>query len=70
MAGAHGDHRSGLYRNEYRYPIAQRRNMRLAVLVFTLAAFAATAISGTFGAFLSKYAPVRGGATINLTQGE
>ncbi len=55
---------------KYRYSIAQRRNMRLAVLVFTLAAFAATAISGTFGAFLSKYAPVRGGATINLTQGE
>jgi hypothetical protein len=55
---------------KYKHSLAQRRNMRVGVLVFTLAAFTATAISGTFGAFLSKYAPVRGGSTITLIKGE
>lgn len=55
---------------KYGQAIIYHRNMRIAVLGFTLAAFVATGISGTFGALLNKYAPVRGGATIILIQGE
>lgn len=44
--------------------------MRVAVLGFTAAAFIATGVAGAFGAFLNKYAPVRGGATIQLMKGE
>jgi hypothetical protein len=40
--------------------------MRNAVLGFTAMAFFATAVAGGFGAFLNKYAPVRGGAEIVL----
>jgi uncharacterized membrane protein len=50
--------------------INKHRDMRRAVLVFTTAAFIATAVAGAFGAFLNKYAPVRGGETIQLIQGE
>jgi hypothetical protein len=46
--------------------LARHRRMRQAVMGFTAAAFAATAIAGAFGAFLNKYAPVRGGPEIVL----
>jgi putative Mn2+ efflux pump MntP len=55
---------------KYRRAIVQHRNLRTSVLVFTAAAFLATGVAGAFGAFLNKYAPVRGGATIILMQGE
>jgi hypothetical protein len=55
---------------KYRRAIVQHRNMRTAVLVFTAVAFFATGVAGAFGAFLNKYAPVRGGAQIVLMQGE
>ena len=55
---------------KYRRSIAQHRNMRIAVLTFAVAAFLATAVAGSFGAFLNKYAPVRGGAVITLMQGK
>ncbi|HXQ11964.1 MAG TPA: hypothetical protein VN805_13295 [Caulobacteraceae bacterium] len=55
---------------KYRRSIAQHRNMRVAVLTFAVAAFLATGVAGTFGAFLNKYAPVRGGAVITLMQGK
>jgi hypothetical protein len=35
-----------------------------------VAAFLATGVAGTFGAFLNKFAPVRGGAVITLMQGK
>ncbi|KVD04888.1 hypothetical protein [Burkholderia ubonensis] len=44
--------------------------IRHAVLVFAIVAFAATAVAGAFGAFLNKYAPVRGGPAIHLMTGE
>lgn len=34
------------------------------------ALFVATGIAGAFGAFLNKYAPVRGGSSIILMRGE
>lgn len=55
---------------KYGRAIVQHRNMRIAVLGFTIAAFVATGVAGAFGAFLNKYAPVRGGSTIVLMQGE
>ena len=50
--------------------LALHRHMRNAVLGFTVAAFFATAVAGVFGAFLNKYAPVRGGPEIILLQGK
>jgi hypothetical protein len=55
---------------KYGRSVIQHPNMRAAVLGFTLAAFAATGIAGAFGAFLNKYAPVRGGDVIVLMKGE
>ena len=48
--------------------LAQFRELRNAVLGFTIAAFIATGVAGAFGAFLNKYAPVRGGADLVLLQ--
>lgn len=50
--------------------LAKFPKLRLAALVFTLAAFIATGVAGGFGAFLNKYAPVRGGAVVQIMQGE
>jgi hypothetical protein len=55
---------------KYRRAITQPRHMRTAVLAFAVAAFVATGIAGAFGAFLNKYAPVRGGHIIILMEGE
>jgi uncharacterized membrane protein len=55
---------------KYRRAIIQHRNMRIGVLGFAVAAFLATAVAGAFGAFLNKYAPVRGGSVIILMHGE
>ena len=55
---------------KYGRAMTQHRNMRMAVLGFALAAFVATGVAGAFGAFLNKYAPVRGGHTIILMKGE
>jgi hypothetical protein len=54
----------------YGRAIIRHKDMRIAVLGFALAAFIATGIAGAFGAFLNKYAPVRGGHVIVLMQGE
>lgn len=48
--------------------LALSRDLRNAVLGFVVAAFIATGVAGAFGAFLNKYAPVRGGADIVLFQ--
>lgn len=50
----------------YGRAITQHRTMRVAVLIFTIAAFAAIGIAGAFGAFLNKYAPTGGGQVIIL----
>lgn len=55
---------------KYARHFAKHRDLRKAALVFTLAAFIATGIAGGFGAFLNKYAPIRGGTTIHLMNGE
>jgi hypothetical protein len=55
---------------KYQWAITRPRRLRTAVLVFTVAAFVATGVAGAFGAFLNKYAPVRGGSVIILMEGE
>jgi uncharacterized membrane protein len=44
--------------------------LRAAVLCFTLISFLAAGIAGFFGAMLVKNAPVEGGRTIHLMEGE
>jgi hypothetical protein len=51
---------------KYGPQLARHRHMRNAVLGFTVVAFFATAVAGSFGAFLNKYAPIRGGSEIVL----
>ena len=51
---------------KYGPAITRHRQMRSAVLAFAVVAFVATGVAGAFGAFLNKYAPVRGGATITI----
>ncbi len=48
--------------------LAMFRDMRRAVLGFMVVAFFATGVAGAFGAFLNKYAPVRGGTDIVILQ--
>jgi hypothetical protein len=55
---------------KYRRALTKPRHLRTAVLGFAVAAFVATGIAGGFGAFLNKYAPVRGGQVIILMEGE
>jgi hypothetical protein len=40
------------------------------VLTFTLVSFAAAGIAGFFGAMINKNAPIEGGATYRIVQGE
>ena len=52
--------------SKYSRSIVRHGRMRVAVLVFIVAAFVSTGIAGGFGAFLNKYAPIRGGDVIIL----
>lgn len=54
---------------KYGPQLALHRHMRNAVLGFTAVAFFATAVAGGFGAFLNKYAPVRGGSELVVSHG-
>lgn len=53
----------------YSRSLSRIRNLRRAVLIFMILAFFATGVAGAFGAFLNKYAPVRGGNVIHLMKG-
>lgn len=55
---------------KYGPALTRHRQIRAAVLAFTVVAFVATGVAGVFGAFLNKFAPVRGGETIILMEGE
>ncbi|MFZ0594759.1 MAG: hypothetical protein WAM39_30150 [Bryobacteraceae bacterium] len=50
--------------------LRNHRQLRAAVLVFSVASFAAAGIAGFFGAEIDGHAPVRGDITIQLSQGE
>lgn len=53
---------------KYGRDLVHHRQIRLAALVFAIVAFVATGVAGLFGAFLNKYAPIRGGSTIQIMQ--
>ena len=53
----------------YGRALRYHRQLRTAVLCFTLASFIAAGIAGFFGAMIDKYAPVQGGHTIQLSHG-
>jgi hypothetical protein len=55
---------------KYGPSLNKRPQLRSAVLAFAVVAFVATGVAGAFGAFLNKYAPVRGGTTIVIMEGE
>ena len=55
---------------KYGRALTRPRQLRSAVLGFVVVAFVATGVAGAFGAFLNKYAPVRGGPAIHLIGGE
>lgn len=54
---------------KYGTNLAKFAGLRKAVLIFAIAAFIATGAAGAFGAFLNKFAPVRGGQNIHLMNG-
>ena len=55
---------------KYGRDLKNHRQLRTAVLGFTLASFVAAGVAGFFGAMIDKYAPVHGGHTIQLSHGE
>lgn len=54
----------------YGRDLKNHKQLRVAVLSFAVASFVAAGIAGFFGAMLNKYAPVQGGQTIQLSEGE
>lgn len=48
--------------------LGKQSQIRTAAFVFVLVAFIATGIAGAFGAFLNKYAPIKGGPIIQILQ--
>jgi hypothetical protein len=54
----------------YGRDLKNHRQLRAAVLCFAVASFVAAGIAGFCGAMINKYAPVQGGHTIQLSQGE
>ena len=55
---------------KYGRDLRNHRQLRAAVLCFALVSFLSAGIAGFFGAMINKYAPVQGGHTIQLSQGE
>lgn len=54
----------------YGHNLQKHRQLRAAVLTFTVVSFAAAAIAGFLGAMINKSAPVQGGSVIRFSQGE
>lgn len=54
----------------YGRDLRNHRQLRTAVLAFTMASLVAAAIAGFFGGMINKYAPVQGGNTIDLSRGD
>jgi hypothetical protein len=55
---------------QYGRELRNHRPLRTAVLCFLWVSLAAAGVAGFFGAMLNKNAPVEGGRTIRLVQGE
>jgi len=55
---------------KYGRDLKNHKQLRDGVLAFVLASFVSAGVAGFFGAMLDKYAPVQGGRTIQLSNGE
>jgi hypothetical protein len=55
---------------KYGRDLKNHKQLRAGVLAFVLAAFVSAGVAGFFGAMLDKYAPVQGGQTLQLSNGE
>jgi hypothetical protein len=55
---------------KYGRDLKNHKHLRAAVLAFVVASFVSAGVAGFFGAMLDKYAPVQGGDTIQLSQGD
>jgi hypothetical protein len=54
----------------YGADLKRHKQLRAAVMTFVAASFLSAGVAGFFGAMIDKYAPVEGGATIHISQGE
>lgn len=54
---------------KYGRELKNHKQLRTAVLFFTLASFCAAGVAGFFGAMINKYAPVQGGHSVELSNG-
>jgi len=54
----------------YARSLRDHPQLRAAVLVFTFVSFLSAGVAGFFGAMLNKHAPVEGGSTIQVMDGE
>lgn len=54
----------------YGRDLRNHRPLRTAILTFAIASFVSAGIAGFFGAMINKAAPVQGGHTIHLSNGE
>lgn len=50
--------------------LKNHKQLRAAVMAFVVASFLSAGAAGFFGAMINKYAPVQGGPTIHISQGE
>ena len=55
---------------KYGRDLKNHKQLRAGVIAFALASFISAGVAGFFGAMLDKYAPVQGGQTIQLSNGE
>jgi hypothetical protein len=55
---------------KYGRDLKNHKQLRAGVLAFVVASFVSAGVAGFFGAMLDKHAPVQGGHTIQLSQGD
>jgi len=55
---------------KYGRDLKNHKQLRVGVLAFVVASLISAGVAGFFGAMLDKYAPVQGGHTIQLSQGD
>jgi hypothetical protein len=54
----------------YGADLKNHKQLRAAVMIFVVASFLSAGVAGCFGAMINKYAPLEGGSTIHVMQGE
>ena len=54
----------------YGADLKNHKQLRAAMMAFVVVSFLSAGAAGFFGAMINKYAPVEGGSTIHISQGE